>query len=51
MNASIRFRPQTPGAAHPRRLASSHKLGRPVGLAVRLSRTEPLQAVSVGGAV
>src|SRR5688572_14939262 len=31
--------PSTPGAAHPGGLASSHKLGRPFGLAVRWSRT------------
>jgi hypothetical protein len=32
--------PQTPGAVHPDGLASSHKLGRPVGLADRWSRSE-----------
>jgi len=32
------LRPQTPGGARPRSLASSHKLGRPVGLAARWSR-------------
>ncbi len=31
--------PQTPGASHPARLASSHKLGRPFGLASRWSRS------------
>ena len=33
------LRPQAPGGARSRPLASSHKLGRPVGLAVRWSRT------------
>ena len=33
MNSVFCLRPQTPGGARPRSLASSHKLGRPVGLA------------------
>ncbi len=38
--------PQAPGAAHPGRLASSHKLGRAVALAGFWSKPEPFQAVS-----
>lgn len=44
------LRPQTPGATRPRRLASSHKLGRPVGLASPLRASDLLPNADVGDA-
>ena len=48
MNSVFCLDPQTLGATHPRRLASSHKLGRPVGLASPSGSVSSL-ASSVGG--
>lgn len=50
MNAVSSLRPQTPGGARPCAFAPSHKRGRPVGLAVRLSRTGLRQTICSGGA-